>query len=133
MLMILLGPTALRHKLGLETHKYIIQVPTLKQQVYALTSPITASELEGPMGVIKAIATAGGKHTEPLLRAVLLARRGAAPRIAQIGHHLPMVLKAARWLSHTHTHAMRDVVRADRALSNRKLRKLPSRAQSGNL
>ena len=84
---------ALKHALGLETQKHIVKVATLKQQVSALTSPITASELKGPMGVVKAIAAGGGKHSEPLLRAILLEHRGAPPLVGHIGLQLPMVLK----------------------------------------
>ena len=109
---------------------------TREQQLGALTSPLTASELEGSIGVVKAHRDGAPRRTEPFLRAILLGRRlpdvgGDAP-VAFVLHR-KFLMETARWLLREFSHTKPDRVRGERKLRGRTgaLSHAASRARGG--
>ena len=92
---------------------------TRDDQLSALSSPLTASELEGAIGVVKAFRHSAPHRTEPVLRSILLERRvHETTVIVSADQHSAFIFRTARRLLSVSARK-RNKERADRQLRGR--------------
>ena len=89
-------------------------------QLAALTSPLTASELEGAIGVLKNLRHSGPQTTEPILRGILLGHKNPGePFTLTVAAHSSFMLSTARWLLGQFGSKKRKAERGQRQLLGR--------------